>query len=270
MAADSLLRFRFPATCARCGAVMPAGTRGRWNRELKQATCTGCLAHSASDIVPVDRGEAGGSAVREWRRRRDRREAQVRGAHPRIGGLILALSEQSQSMRAWARGAEGERLLGAALDALRAEGIAVLHDRRIPGSRANIDHLLVSSAGVFVVDAKRYKGKVESRDQGGFFSSDVRLFVGGRDRSTLVAGMQKQVEAVRVALDGTAAPSCPLIPVLCFVDSDWGLFASPLRVGGVRVLWPKMLGKLIRSKGELSPAAVAELERQLALALPAA
>jgi hypothetical protein len=58
--------------------------------------------------------------------------------------------------------------------------------------------------------------------------------------------------------------------VLCFIDSDWGLFASPLRVGDVRVLWPKMLGKLIRSKGELSPAAVAALERQLARALPAA
>jgi hypothetical protein len=33
---------------------------------------------------------------------------------------------------------------------------------------------------VFVVDVKNYKGKVETRDRGGFFSTDDRLYVGGR------------------------------------------------------------------------------------------
>ena len=38
--------------------------------------------------------------------------------------------------------------------------IAVLHDRRIPGSKANIDHIAITAAGIWVIDAKRYKGDV--------------------------------------------------------------------------------------------------------------
>jgi Nuclease-related domain len=140
--------------------------------------------------------------------------------------------------------------------------------RRTPRSRANIDHLLISSAGVFVVDAKRYKGKVERRDSGGFFRTDYRLYVGGRDRSKLVVHLESQVRTVRQALNGTVVPA--VIPVLCFVDSEWGLFTSPLRFGDVRVLWPKMLGKLVRSKGHLTAAEISAVERQLAHALPPA
>jgi hypothetical protein len=39
----------------------------------------------------------------------------------------------------------------------------VLHDRRIPGRRSNIDHLVIARSGVWVVDTKRYRGKVERR-----------------------------------------------------------------------------------------------------------
>lgn len=42
---------------------------------------------------------------------------------------------------------------------LRSETCQVLRDRRIPGSRANIDHLAVTPTGVHVIDAKRYNGR---------------------------------------------------------------------------------------------------------------
>ena len=32
----------------------------------------------------------------------------------------------------------------------------ILHDRRVPGSPANIDHLVIGPTGVFVVDAKNF------------------------------------------------------------------------------------------------------------------
>jgi hypothetical protein len=53
-------------------------------------------------------------------------------------------------------GARGEEALGAALAQL--PGIRVLHDRRVPGTRGNLDHLVVGPASVFVVDAKHYPG----------------------------------------------------------------------------------------------------------------
>ena len=169
-------------------------------------------------------------------------------------------------MRAWATGSNGERELGRSLDALRDEGMAVLHDRRIPGSRANIDHIVVAPCGVFVVDAKNYKGLVEKRDKGGWLSTDYRLYVGGRDRTKLVPGLERQRDAVRSAL-GEAFAGVPIWKTICFVDSEWPFFASPLEFDGVHVLWTRALGKLVRQDGPLDAAAIAVVERRLALAL---
>jgi hypothetical protein len=33
-----------------------------------------------------------------------------------------------------------------------------VHDRRVPGCKAIIDHIAVSPGGVYVIDAKKYTG----------------------------------------------------------------------------------------------------------------
>lgn len=270
---EQLLRLRYPATCSTCGDALAKGTEASWNRETKTATCVGCLGAPevaiATAAEAIERGEAGGSAAREWRRRHDRREQAVRSRYGRLSGVVLALSDDPHSTAAWAYGANGERALGKLLDPLRDEGLAVLHDRRIPGSKANIDHLVVAPWGVFVVDAKNYKGRVEKRDRGGFFSTDYKLYVGGRDKTALLAGMTKQAQAVRAAL-GDEDASVKICKTICFVDADWSLFARPIEMVGVHVLWPRALGKLLRTEGSLSRDEIARIERKLALALPAA
>jgi hypothetical protein len=194
----------------------------------------------------------------------------MRSRFGRLAGLALALGDDPASTRAWANGAAGERLLGSVLDPLCEQGMAVLHDRRIPGSRANIDHLVVSRGGVFVVDAKKYRGRVERRDRGGWFSVDHRLYVGGRDKSALVTGMARQVEAVQVAL-GADYAEVPITAALCFVGAEWPLlFARALQVGDVHVLRPDALVKLLRAEGPLAADGLASIERRLALALPPA
>jgi hypothetical protein len=209
---------------------------------------------------------AGGSAQREWERRRDLRNARVRARLGGLAGVALAVTGEPAATRAWARGAAGERRLGSILDGLRADGIAVLHDRRLPNSRSNIDHLVVCPSGVFVVDAKNYRGRVERRDRGGLFSTDYRLYVGGSDRSGLVAGMARQTLAVEAALGRYA--DIPVIPTVCFVDADWSLFARPLQFGNVRVLWPRALVKSVRGDGPLTPDLIAQIAHRLELALP--
>ncbi len=154
---------------------------------------------------------------------------------------------------------------------LRCEGFAVLHDRRIPGTRANIDHIVVSPAGVFVIDAKNWSGRVEQRDIGGWFKTDLRLYVGGRDRTKRIAGMSSQLEAVKHALAASADwRGVPVTGAFCFMSSEnWSLLKQrPLRFGDVYVLRGKALGKLIRADGPLTSVQIAEIERQLALALP--
>lgn len=259
---------RYAGSCAVCGAALPKGTSAYWNAQKKKVTCLACLEPEIAENA-IDRGTAGATAAREWHRRHDRREQRVREQYGRLAGLVLALTDDPQSTTAWAYGANGERALGAQLDALRQEGMAVIHDRRLPGSRGNIDHLVIAPSGVFVVDAKNYKGCVERIDRGGWFSTDYRLYVRRRDKTSLIGGMRKQVEAVEVLL-GPDPASARIIPVVCFVGADWPFFASPLLFGDVHVLWPEALFKLLRTEGTLSVVEIARIERTLALSLRAA
>lgn len=266
---------------------MRPGDRASWDGETGAVTCLACLAEASQpaderpsavrldeEAEELDRGSAGGSAAREWRQRHDRRQQRIRDRHRHLGGVILALSDDPQSTKAWSVGARGEQIIGERLNRLREVGIAVLHDRRIPGSRANIDHLVISRAGVFVVDTKNYSGRVERRDIGGLFKKDVRLFVGGRDRTKLVTGMEKQVLAVRDALarEEGEFDLVPVTPVILFMaDDNWPLLSvRPLRFGNVYVLWGRALRKLIRAEGPVEALRISELERRLAAALPPA
>jgi hypothetical protein len=299
MSAPRVIRLRYAGTCASCAAELAKGTQAQWDGEEKTATCMSCLgptavepeARAAPDLfdlrlgetlaappaVPVagealeaiDRGVAGGSAAREWKRRHDKREQKIRRRYGKLSGVVLALTEDPQSTSAWAYGANGEKALGKQLDLLREEGVGVLHDRRIPGSRANIDHLVVAPHGVFVIDAKNYNGRVERRDRGGLFSTDYRLYVGNRDRTGLLAGMRNQSEAVRTAL-AVPREQIPIVQTICFVAADWSLFARPIQFDAVQVLWPRALVKQLRFEGPLDRTTIAEVERRLALALPAA
>ena len=181
---------------------------------------------------------------------------------------MLRVRDEPQPVLAWAKGAEGERRLGTALDAeAQASGrIRVLHDRAIPGSRANIDHVAIAGSGVYVIDAKRYTGKVEVRHRGGLLRSEMHLFVGGRDRSKLLDGMERQLAAVRTVV-GTAAP---IVPVLCFVDSEWPIFARPLEIRGVTITWVRALRKRLRSTGPLGAESMTRLVARLDSSLPPA
>lgn len=228
----------------------------------------------------VERGEAGRSAAAEGARRRARREREVREAHPHLGGLLLALSEEPQHIAAWDQGAKGERALGSLLDRVAAArpDIHVLHDRSVPRSRANIDHLAITPGGVFVIDAKAHRGKLELRQ--GLFERTPRLLVAGRNQTGLVEAMAKQVAVVERALrgDGSAVPGSdapvPVIPALCFVEADPPLLAlvrkRPYVTRGVRITWPAALRVLLEAPGPLGPEATQACWARLGTALPPA
>ena len=214
----------------------------------------------------IDLGTAGAGARREYERRRADREARTRERHPHIGGLLLKLQEAPAHERAWATGAAGEEELAESL-ARRCPEAIVLHDRRMPGSRANIDHVAVAPSGVHVVDAKRYKGKIEIRKP---FFGEPRLLIRGRDQTKLIHGLQRQVDAVRAAVD-LVAPGIEVHGCLCFVSggADKPLLRR-LSFDGFPLLYPKQLAKWLKRPGGLTPEATRSLAEALAAALPAA
>jgi hypothetical protein len=157
-------------------------------------------------VVSRVAGTAGGSARQKFERLHQARADRIDRQWGRLSGVVKFLSDDPQSTQAWARGSEGERRL--AIHLLRTVGdrAVLLHDRKVPRTRGNIDHLAVAASGVWVIDAKNYTGLVQRRDKGGFFKTDYHLYVGGRDRSKIVAGLGWQIEAVRLVLGDAEVP----------------------------------------------------------------
>lgn len=216
-------------------------------------------------------GIAGASAKREYDRRKNRREVRIRDDHPYLGKLILAVSDDPQSTRAWATGARGEEVLGQRLDRLTGRGVYVLHDRRIPRTRANIDHIAVCARGVFVIDAKKYQGRPHLRVDGGLFRPRTeKLMVGARDCTKLVDGARKQVDLVRSALEDADLEEIPVRGMLCFVDADWPLFGGDFTIDGVQVAWPKKALENLLKPGPMSDETARHLHRTLASSFPPA
>jgi hypothetical protein len=180
------------------------------------------------------------------------------------------MSDEPQSTTAWAKGADGERRLAARLNRDLAAHAIVLHDRRVPGSKGNIDHLVIASSGVWVVDAKNYAGKVELRDAGGWSKTDIRLYVGGRDRTKAVDGLSWQVESVRSVMAPVGFADAPIHRALCFTDAEWPLLAKPAQVKEVWVIWAKKLCEKILQPGPFAADIVQLVACELSGKLPAA
>lgn len=264
--AGKRMKLRYAGVCRLCGTELPARADAIYERATKTVRCVECptdamtgpvlkSAESVALVEPADGGVAGSSARREYERRKSKDEERLRQKWGKLGGIAVALSDERQSTKAWATGAVGEERLGARLDSLASESIAVLHDRRIPGSKANIDHIAVTTAGIWVIDAKRYKGKPELRIEGGILRPRVEtLQVGRRDCTKLVDGVLKQVELVRDLVG-----EVPVTGALCFVEADWPLIGGAFATRGVHALWPKRLAKLLtETSGTVEVAAVRE------------
>ncbi len=238
---------------------LEAGTTALWSATRRNVSC---LTHpnetplaveevepvASTELLegeaePLSRGTAGGSARAENERRIKKREDRITTRFPRAGKFILAVSDDPQSTRAWETGSKGEVAIGGLLDTLAKEyDFRVLHDRLIPRSRANIDHIAVTRYGVFVIDAKNYQGVVRIVDKSGFFEKSApELYVGRRNCMKLVVGMKKQTSIVREILEGNSI-DLPVLGVLAFYAAGWETFKflrGQMEIDGV----------LINSKG---------------------
>lgn len=283
------MKIRRDDVCAGCGVALPAGSQAYWMPNERVVKCQAChddgaALRTAADNVPaaprvaspldspdaagVSPDVAGKSAQSEYEKRSARELAKkqkrvaedaewrttIKEERPLLGRIASALTPkpeigpESQATTAWKVGAEGERRVAEVL--AEAQGVEVLHDRRIPGSKANLDHIAIGPSGVWVIDAKKYTGAVEVRDVGSLFRTDERLYVNGRDRTKLVDGVLWQVEVVRAALaDGF--PDVDVHGVLCFIGCEWGLIMRRKRIKGVTALWPKALPGHVTVAGTL-------------------
>lgn len=130
-------------------------------------------------------------------------------------------------------------------------GVQSLHDRRMPGRRGRLAHLVFGASGVYVVDVVRAKNasvEVQELDE---LDPDTReLVVGGRPMTDAVLATQARVAIVRALLDEVELTTVPTIGVICFVDASVPSDVD-LTVAGVRVVDRSGLSALVVSHGAL-------------------
>jgi hypothetical protein len=225
----------------------------------------------STEHSPELTGNAGASAFAKSEQLRARRERQreERSRPARVLRAVVGPSAGEKKLiadeRHWNTGARGEQLLAESL-AQRCPSVPMLHDRRMPRSRANIDHIAFAATGIYVIDTKRYRGKIEVLDP---LFGKPKLKIAGRDRTKLIDGLEKQVATVRALLAGFA-DDVPVNGCLCFVTPE-GLLADSglpllrtLRIRGFPLYYPRRLVKRLNRQGPVSAERALELQARLA------
>ena len=230
---------RYGGTCDACGAAIEKREVGWHDAMLKKARCnqcgpapeeaiTGVLETPKLKLDPV----GGSAALREARARRDPK---------------------------WTKGAAGEYLMDLSLHNHVNEGAVILTDRQVPGTASNIDHIVVAPSGVWIIDAKVWRVKIEYKSTS-IFGLESRLFVGGKDRTSAVEAIFNLVIPVAQVIGDK---SVPINPALVFIDGDWSN-ASTARIATSRpyqhlkvwISWPKAIWKKINEPGPLDGDAI--------------
>jgi hypothetical protein len=208
-------------------------------------------------------GQPGGSAQAQWRRLRAAewaawtrtlpwRAAATLGiavgggvlgrlAVPRLGLVVGVLAAMAAG---WER--RTARLLGH----LGQQGWAVLHDLALPGSLANLDHLMIGPGGVFVVDSKQYRGRLQLDPSGRLWHGRYPL------TAVLRAASFEADQAAQVLADPQV-----VVPILAVHGAQvpWGKVVME----GVPVVPARRLPSMLRQlPAVLGPERVADLADQ--------
>lgn len=237
-----LLPLQRPDMCRSCGGALDVGTQAWWDSIAERAVCCVCRRPNV-----------------EVERRTSSRLA-------RVAKFFTDIESSGDD----AERVERERMLSVQLHSQLGRRAVVLDDRKVPGTKCHIDHIVIAPSGVWVVDANEFDGRVERRDVGGWFKVDERLFVAGKDRTGLVDGIDRQVVAVESVLAKEGFESIPVHAALCFVNSEWGWFAKPFALNGVWVTWATKLTELVLDWNAIPTTEVDRLARVVASKLPSA
>jgi hypothetical protein len=180
---------------------------------------------------------------------------------PRLGLLLGGLPataagwglrfRPSPDAVAWRRGAAGERRTARLLSHLERHGWAVLHDLALPRSQANIDHLVIGPGGVFTIDSKQYRGRLQLDPAG-------RLWHGRYSLAPALRAVSFEADQAAQVLPD---PGVAVVPVVAVHGSQvpWGKVVSD----GVPVLAATRLPSLLRAlPAVLGPERVAALADQ--------
>lgn len=244
----------YGGTCITCGTTIPRRARGWHDPSISKVACANCPPQPQA--LPQDLNST----------------PHLR-TNPAGGTSALAIANSRRDPH-WTKGAAGEYLMSKSLHERLPPDRIILDDRTVPHSHANIDHVVISPTGVWIIDSKHWKGLIQVKTTGGFLSATQKLFVDGRDESALTEKIYSQVIPIANVLGDR---SIPIHPALIFIDGDWGagitlrvLQHRPYEMLGVMVGWPKAVIAKISESGPLPQEEVVRIATLLDRSLPPA
>lgn len=210
---------------------------------------------------------AGGSASRQAAAlRAGARRGLWRRLLAALGFRVPGAAQKAVAAR-WDLGAAAEATTAGMLRQLEAYGWKVLHDRQLPGSRANLDHVLVSPCGtaVVVLDTKRWHAQRETVLLRG------RVHCGVDDRQGQIEAVGRYAARTAQALGMPAGSVWPLLVVHGSRIAGGRLQArAEAWPGPVWVLGPEWLvPTLAAAPAGRDPRRAADLHARVARVLPA-
>ena len=189
---------------------------------------------------------------------------------PRLGLLVAALAAMATAWGlrckpspdaavAWRQGASGERRTARLLAPLERHGWSILHDLAVPGSTANLDHLALGPGGVFVIDSKQYRGRLQLDAVG-------KLWHGRHPLAPTLAAVSWEADQAAQALPD---PGVAVVPIVAVHGAQvpWGRVVTD----GVPVVTAQRLPSLLcQLPAVLGPERVAWLTDQARVSFHAA
>jgi hypothetical protein len=191
------------------------------------------------------------------------------GINP-VGGTAALREHRLRRDRKWLKGATGEYLMDVSLHQRLNGAAIILTDRQVPGARSNFDHIVVAPSGVWIIDSKKWSGRIQYKSAS-FTDVNMHLYVGGKDRTSEIESIYALVIPLAQVVDD---PSIPIHPALVFIEGDWSgavlprfIMGKPYKHEGVYISGPKVLIKKINEPGPLDAESINRLASKLDSAL---
>ena len=149
------------------------------------------------------------------------------------------------STRGWYWGVLGERRVAQILSGLT--GATVLHSVPIGPRGTDVDHVVISPAGVFTINTKYSPGKK-------VWTAGIGLMVDGSSRAKYLRASAREASKVTEALSSAAGFAVPVHPLIVFVSPSALQRTAPNVVDGtlIRVCSDAELPVTLRLRRELS------------------
>lgn len=154
-----------------------------------------------------------------------------------------------KKMKSFKQGRDGERAVGQYLETFREMGCHVFHD--ILGDKFNVDHVVISEKGIYVIETKTY-----SKPERGETVIDFdgrRVLINGRESKTDIVIQAKAASSyIKKLINDSTGKHYKVFPVVLF--PGWFIDGDGNKKGEMWVLEPRVFKIFLSNeKVKLSP-----------------